>query len=319
MVLVDGAGGGVLDGEAVLAVQPGQHAAGVRPARERVGHGGGEARQECGLQQDVLGVGVGLRERLAREVVHDAVGRAAALVGEPAPLLQQQHEAGGPARGPLVQRGQQPSREGRRQPPHERARLRRRQPQIGPADLADGAARAQPREDGRRLRAAGDDHAPAVRQLVHRGAHGLVHGRVGRDLVIAVQHEHERRLQPLEELAQRFAHGVARRALRARAAGGAREVVEEARHAAVAGVALVPETVEAPRLEVAHDERGLAGARRSPHPRERPAGVEQAEQARARQHPANARPGELGEGHRRRQGFGSRTPGRGSRAMTEPT
>ena len=293
----------MLQEEAALAVQARQDAAGVRASRERLRHRAAEPGEERGLEQDRLRLGGRLRHDLVGEVIDDAVRSAPPLDGQPAPLLQHQHEPGRPAPGPLVKRRRQRRRRRGRQPLEQRPGLGRAQAQLGPVDLTDGAIGAQPCEGRRRLGAAGDHDAAAARQLAHRLAQGRVHGRVARHVVVTVEDEHGRAPpipQRPEELPRKIGGGggaVGGEARQPAGAGRASQIVEERREIVVPAVAVVPEGRQAPRLEIGGDERRLAGAWRRPHPGDRTAAVQALKEPRARQHAAQPGSGDLRERH----------------------
>jgi hypothetical protein len=162
MVLVRCLGLGVLDNEAVLTMERDERAAGIGPIRECLGHGAGDACQERGAEQNVPNVRSHLFEDLGREIIHDAVWHAAALVGEAARLLQQQREPGCPPLSARLQRGDRLRWESARHAAYQAARFHGRQLQLRPSDLADGPARAQSREGRRGQRSARHDN-PAAR------------------------------------------------------------------------------------------------------------------------------------------------------------
>jgi hypothetical protein len=72
---------------------------------------------------------------------------------------------------------------------------------------------------------------------------------------------------------------------------------EERRAVGIPGVVLVPEVTQAPRLDIARDERGLAGTRRGGYPDDRPLRgfVQKREETRPRKRFVQLGPGQFGE------------------------
>jgi hypothetical protein len=181
--------------------------------------------------------------------------------------------------------------------------------QLLGGDPHDRLSGHEPREFVRRLGAAGDDHVHPDRDLLQGRGECRAALAAPPGLVNVVEHEHATGRHAGEELAEppaREAHQVAavlvgeereRRELPAEARAGEAEVVEEGRRVLVTGVGVVPDRRGLARLEVARDERALAGPRTTQHPDHRMLAplVEQAKQPLPRAHAVQARRRELGE------------------------
>ena len=294
----------------------GEHLARIRVRGELLGDARGHLRQERRVQEERLRARVGLLEDLAREVVEHQLGRRGVRrAGHRAGdfrLLEDQHQAGGPALGPRVERVERSGRQGWKPLRDDRSGLIARESQRFPADMRQGAVGAQAREARRRIAATHQNRASARRQLLQRGAHHFVQRRGGRHLLVAVEDHGERRLQlreqPLEVAPREHREAglvFGRKQRQALALAGLEigrrkaQVIEERGDVGIAFVELVPKVWHRGVVEPARHQRGLAAAGRPGNPHRRPLApaIEQREQARARQDPCQARARRLAERH----------------------
>ena len=315
MQLVDAAFiGGHLGDEIVVEREVEEQARRFRLAGERLGHRRGHARQAGDAQQELLRFRLEVVEDLAGEVVEDRLRRR--IVGQlgHAPrelgVLEHQHDARGPALRALVQLRSRLGRE--RMPAHlgEFGKLAGVEVQAFGADADHLAGDAQPRKRGGRLAAARYHHAAVLRDLAEGGLEHGMQRRIQRDAVQVVEHQRHGHLGARKKLAEELARersdvGAKLRAERRQLARTAAfqlarrvaEVMEERGDVGIVGVDLVPEHLEAARLEVARREAGFARSRRPRDPADRAPrhAVEPGEQPLARHDRADRRARGLGE------------------------
>ena len=199
-------------------------------------------------------------------------------------MLQHQDEACHPALRTLVQLGRGFHGDGLSPCGCDRDDLVARDGQLAAGHVAHQPRGPEPCERGRRLRSTGHDHAASLRHLreagLERSRKRTFHG----NRLKVVEHERERMRCSREELPEEDARerwhivAVLRRErgqlVRPRTEylpGGVAEVVEETGRIGVVGVDLVPEGLQAARLQVRGGQRCLAGSGRSGDPRDRPA------------------------------------------------
>jgi len=306
---------------------------------QALGHLCREAREERRLHQELTHRGIPVSEHFGREVIEQRLGRLrvhaeafhlpACRAREP----QQQDQTRDPAFAPLMQALN--AFDGQAMPrPDERAdhglRLHGVQAQIPPADLGELVVHADARERLGRWGPADEQEMAAARQLLQPCGDDVVETRGRRGLVHVVEHHDERRAQASIQLPEIVASeggdvseifggqpgkGPAKAGSRLR--GGEAQMMEEARRIGVAGIDLIPEAGELPRLHVRGDQRRLAGAcgGSDPHgPVCAPVVVKDAEQAGTSIGARNHRARELREPLVARPGGGVVTarPGAGS-------
>ena len=161
---------------------------------------------------------------------------------------------------------------------------------------------------GRRRASADEDDATARGNLGQSFPYHLVQRRIAGDLLVVVEDDREGSLQARIELAEE-APGEdvqpvpkLRRQERGRAPPPGRaltQVIKEGRDISVALIHLIPEGLQPARREVARDQRRLAGARRPPHPGDRPLPgmIQTAEESRPRDGGRQCWAASLGEQH----------------------
>ena len=175
--------------------------------------------------------------------------------------------------------------------------------QILPVQQLHGAIGPQAHHVGRRLGAADDDDAAIRWQLGDGIQHDRMKGRLQRHFLIVVQHQNEWRPQarvkgaevaPCEGGQIGVVLGGEQR--QRAGGGGLRHIVEEGGHVGIAGIQLIPARLRAPSFEIAGDQRGLSGPRRTRHPHDSAAIplIEDREQTLAANHTGGTRPRDLG-------------------------
>ena len=285
--------------EQVAAIEVLEQPRHVVVAGERDRLGFGHRRQDRRLHQRAAVVGARAAEDLAGEVLEDRVAPFAEGLLErragPGEMLAQQDQCRDPALALALD------------PPHdggvERVAIEQgggllgRAAQLRRLDPRDAPAGRKARELGRRRRAGEHDHADAFGDLLQalRERRALQCG--GARLVEVVEHDQRVRGQQGEELAAERArearqvllplggeHRQRRSAVADELDRRQAQVMEERRRVAVAGVDVVPQVRQAPRLDVARDQRRLAGSRwgRDPDHRSPARLVETREEARSR-------------------------------------
>ena len=257
MVLVERLGTRLAQGdEIVIAVQALEYRGGALFAGEAARHAGAHLRQAGGAQQKLLRRGIALLENFARQVIEHELARGE--IGRfpqrsQLRLLEHQHKPGCPALRRGIDALERFRVEARPALERDLFGLLARETQVLPGEHDEHAVRAQPREAGWRIAAAHDERAAALGQLAERNAHHFVQLGGRRDLVIAVEHHRERRLEqrverleiaPREhgqrgvvfgpEQRQRF------RRSRRELLGSEAQIVEERRRIGIALVELVP-------------------------------------------------------------------------------
>ena len=282
-------------------------------ARQRHRHVDAHLLDERGANEQRAHLRLEARKHFPGQVVEQQLGRGSrgGQPGAAAALLQGENQRCGPTVGALVDGAQGCVGNAIEVCPDDGVGLFPAQAQRVPVQHLHLPVGAQPDESRRRWRAAEHHHAALCRHLGERLTNHVVHGTVGSQLVVVVEHQQERRLQRFEEAAKIVpgeGSGLGlilgreqRQAARAGIAVTAHalaQVQAKGGGIGVAGVHLVPDAVTGPCVEVAGHQAGLAASRRSVHPQQRrpPRRVQRCEQPLARQHVAGARPRGLGGG-----------------------
>ncbi len=302
-------------GEEVAAIKIFEQARGLDAAGKRDRFRLGDRRRNRRQHEDALVVRLGAVEDLAREILEDRVLAFAQRVVErrvvAAQVLAQQHQRGDPAVAlPLDALQFLPLGVAAAE---DRQGFLLGAAERGFVDARDPPAGEEPREFRRRIRARENDHVGALRDLFQSlRQRRTLRGRRSR-LVKVVEDDGAASREQRKEIAEEPARetpqvllrlGREQRECRRRLAcdgkRGRPHVMDERRRIGVAGVDLVPQVAPVAGLQVACDERRLAGSRRraDPDDRSRRGFVEERVEPRPRQRVVELRPREFGESGR---------------------
>jgi hypothetical protein len=161
----------------------------------------------------------------------------------------------------------------------DRARLFERCAKLRPFDRSDLLRDLVTSKATRRCAATDHGDVRAFGNFGDRGVENLVHGRAFRELVIVVEHQQRRASEELAKELSAIASEVGallrcelRQLRRILAAGWQRlrEVMEERPDVVIAGIEVIPGRAALLCIDVARDQRRLAGTRRTREPYERP-------------------------------------------------
>ena len=297
--------------QVIAAVKAAEDLARTRLRSESGRHRRTHLVEEGGLEQQVAGLRIEALQDLFCEVVEHELPRGQVghfhHVALGHDLIEHEDEPRRPALGFLVEPLAGKLAAGVVPLLDDRIGLLPSEAQLVPAHHLELAVRSQPRHRGRRLTATAHDHASFGRRLHDRILDDSVQGRVGWDLMVVVENQHEGRGERPEE-DPKVAPGEGRylvvalgreerqggRMILARATA---HVVEESGDVGVADIELIPERIEPAGAQVARYQRRLAATRASvdPHARGAPPPVEQLEEPLPDEHLGEVGMAGLGE------------------------
>ncbi len=238
----------------------------------------------------------------------------------PSALLQHERETRRPSTRALMQQRDIGQRKIGHPRLRDRARFGCRQREVVRIDKAHVLVRHQPAVAVRRIAPRHHDEQRPGRHLLYSLRHQQMEGVLGRDFLVVVEHQRAARRQALEQRAEEpsgetgHIRPVLRRQRRHRARSSpARpseslpEIVKERRDIGVAGIDLIPDAAQLPRIQPARHERRLARARRPDHAHRATSGffrIQPGEQPFPRDRTIEQRAGDLGQRRGRIPGHG---------------